>query len=264
MLVQSATLFEFYYTKGDIDILSADKVSNIGDISLPGMLDIGTTYTHPRIRCNAVVAGHTGCAETKANGSWGMFLNLQTTYPNGGWMYFKINNDSYMQLSGSDNKVNIYKDTTISGNSDVSKVLNLQRHPTESDTIPLMIINTSSSGAGFVGKFVSTVKGCLFEYSTSASSTSWWQGILGGSNEFVIKTGSSGLTIKPTGDVSIRGNLDASVSNARTSMKAYNTTEGYTSYIGLEAKWDSQGYLKSEPNKSGANCFILNSMIYIS
>ena len=32
-------------------------------------------------------------------------------YPNGGWMYFRINGDSYMQLSGSDNKVNVYKDT---------------------------------------------------------------------------------------------------------------------------------------------------------
>ena len=34
-------------------------------------------------------------------------------------MYFKINNDYYIQLSGSDNKVNIYKDTTIIGNLEV-------------------------------------------------------------------------------------------------------------------------------------------------
>ena len=48
-----------------------------------------------------------------------MFLNLQTTYPNGGWVYFKINNDDYMQLSGIDSKVTIYKGTTTSGNLDV-------------------------------------------------------------------------------------------------------------------------------------------------
>ena len=48
-----------------------------------------------------------------------MFLNLSTTRTDGGLMYFKINNNSYIQLSGSDNKVNIYKDTTISGNLDV-------------------------------------------------------------------------------------------------------------------------------------------------
>ena len=119
VLVQSTTLFEFYYTKGDIDTLLADKVSNIGYISLPGMLDIGTTYTNSRTRCNAEVGGHTGYAELKAAGSWDMFLNLQTTYPNGGWMYFKIINDDYIQLSCSDNEVNIYKDTTISGNLDI-------------------------------------------------------------------------------------------------------------------------------------------------
>ena len=31
-------------------------------------------------------------------------------------MYFKINNDDYIQLSGSGNEVNIYKDTSISPN----------------------------------------------------------------------------------------------------------------------------------------------------
>ena len=87
-----------FYNKTDTGNLLANKVSNIGDISLPGWLDIGTSgYTNSRIRCNAVVGGHTGYAELKANGSWDMFLNLQTTYPNGGWMYFAINNDIYMQ-----------------------------------------------------------------------------------------------------------------------------------------------------------------------
>ena len=88
-------------------------------MSLPGHLDIGTTYTSSRIRCNAEVGGHTGYAEFKAAGSWDMFLNLSTTYPNGGCMFFKIKNDGYIQLPGSDSKINIYKDTTISGNLDV-------------------------------------------------------------------------------------------------------------------------------------------------
>ena len=48
-----------------------------------------------------------------------MHLNLSTTRTYGGWMYFKINNNDYIQLSGSDNKVNIYKDTSIGGNLDV-------------------------------------------------------------------------------------------------------------------------------------------------
>ena len=111
-----------FYNKTETDTLLADKVGNTGNIDLPGMLDIGTSgYTNSRIRCNAVLNGYTGYAELRAANSWDMYLNLQSTYPNGGWVYFKINNDSYMQLSGSDNKVNIYKDTTISGNLDVGQ-----------------------------------------------------------------------------------------------------------------------------------------------
>ena len=98
-----------FYSKTETDTLLADKVSNTGNIDLPGMLDIGTSgYTNSRIRCNAVVGGYTGYAELGAASSYDMFLNLSTTRTDGGWMYFKINNDDYMQLSGSDNKVNIY------------------------------------------------------------------------------------------------------------------------------------------------------------
>ena len=48
----------------ETDTSLADKVANIGDISLPGMLDIGTSgYTNSRIRRNAIVGGYTGYAE---------------------------------------------------------------------------------------------------------------------------------------------------------------------------------------------------------
>ena len=110
-----------FYTKTETDTLLANKVTNTGDISLPGMLDIGTSgYINPRIRCNATVGGYTGHAELKAAKSYDMFLSLSTTRTDGGWMYFKINNDDYIQLPGSDNKVYIYiyiyKDTSISSN----------------------------------------------------------------------------------------------------------------------------------------------------
>ena len=111
----SAQTGTLYYNKTDTDNLLANKVPNIGDIPLPGMLDIGTSgYTNSRTRCNAEVGGYTGYAELQAANSYDMFLNLSTTRTDGGWMYFKINGDSYMQLSGSDNKVNIYKETLIS------------------------------------------------------------------------------------------------------------------------------------------------------
>ena len=79
-----------------------------------------------------------------------------------------------------------------------------------------MITNTGSRGSGFIGKFVSTVKGCLFEYLTNASSTSWWQGVVRGSNELVIKTGSNGPTIKSNGSAVLSGSL---TQNSDASLK---------------------------------------------
>ena len=112
-----------FCTKADTDTLLAGRVINIGGISLPGMLDMGTSgYTNSRIRCNAEVGGYIGYGELRAATSYDMTLNLSATRTDGGWMYFKINNDGHMQLSSSDNKVNIYKDTSISGNLVVDKV----------------------------------------------------------------------------------------------------------------------------------------------
>ena len=109
-----------FYTKTETDTFLADKVINIGDIDLPGMLDIGTSgYKNSRTICNATGNGYTGYAGLRAYSPYDMFLNLNTIRTDGGWVYLKINNGDYIQLSSSDNKVNIYKDTTISGNLDV-------------------------------------------------------------------------------------------------------------------------------------------------
>ena len=74
-----------FHTKTETDILLADKLTNIGDIELPGWLDIGTSgYTNSRIRCNAYVNGYAGYAELRPASSYDMFLNLNTTRANGG------------------------------------------------------------------------------------------------------------------------------------------------------------------------------------
>ena len=52
-----------------------------------------------------------------------------------------------IQLSGGDSKVNIYKDTAISGHLDVGKALTLKRIPGVPDTTPLVIIIDSPWGA---------------------------------------------------------------------------------------------------------------------
>ena len=54
MFLTSTQTETLYYNKTDTDNSLANKVSNIGDISLPGMLDIGTSgFINSRIRCNA-------------------------------------------------------------------------------------------------------------------------------------------------------------------------------------------------------------------
>ena len=89
--------------------------------------------------------------------------------------------------------------------------------------------------------------------------TDTWQTGIDSDNPYVIRASDTTtcLRVSPNGNSTISGNLDVSVSNARTSVKAYKTMEGYTSFIELEAKWDSQGYLNSESNKPGAHYFFL-------
>ena len=85
-------------------------------------------------------------------------------------------------------------------------------------------------------------------------------GILGyvwDQNEYGIRHGVNGIWIYDTGNTTISGNLNVSVSNARTSIKTNNTMEGYTSYIELETKLNSQCYLNSESNKPGAHYLFL-------
>ena len=112
-------------------------------MSLPGHLDIGITYTSSRIRCNAGLGGYTGYAELKAASSYDMFLNPSTTRTDGGWVDFKINTDDYLQLSGSDNKVSIYKDTAVSGNLDAQRLT--MNQPSNDSETPLNIINNNPS-----------------------------------------------------------------------------------------------------------------------
>ena len=176
-----------------------------------------------------------------------MCLNLQTTYPNGGWMYFKTNNDNDIQLSGGDNKINIYTDTPISGNLDVDRVSTLTENPGVSDTTPLVIINDSPGGATAT-TYTSTApnQGYISFWTTAAPTTPWMTGdIWGGLNEFVLWNGYNniGLTLKPTGDTSLSGNLDVGPSQAKTSIKAYVNHLGHQGNVELEARWNSQGFI---------------------
>ena len=174
-------------------------------------------------------------------------------------MYLKVKGFSYMGLSTTNN-ITLYEDTTISGNLDAGKVLTLKIVPGVSDTSPLTIINESlGGGTGVVYQSTASGQGFNIAYMTAQSSVAWVEGVnwVVQTSLRIIKSGSNGLTLEPTGDAVLSGHLDVSVSNPRTPIKAYSTMDGYTSYIELEAKWNSQGYLNFESNRSGANCLFL-------
>ena len=76
-----------FYTKTDTDNLLANEVSTTGDATISGNLDVGSGSSS-RIRSHASASGYTGYSELNTASPWDLWINLQTTYPNGGWMYF--------------------------------------------------------------------------------------------------------------------------------------------------------------------------------
>ena len=94
--------------------------------------------------------------------------------------------------------------------------------------------------------------GCLIEYKTDASSTSWWTGVWGtNANGFKIWFNFQGLSLKSNGDAAISGHLDVGPSQTKTSIKAYVNHAGHQGNVEIEAMWNSQGYFNS--NTTNAN-----------
>ena len=120
-------------------------------------------------------------------------------------LYSKTDTDNLLA-----NKVSTTGDASINSNLEVGKVLSLKRISGVSDTNPLSIINESTGGGtGVLYQSTASGQGFIVVYLTAQSSTAWVEGVnYGGANEFIIKSGSNGLTIKPNGNTTIRGNLD--------------------------------------------------------
>ena len=78
------------------------------DTTIAGNLDVGSG-SYSRIRSHAATSGYTGYSELNAASAWDMWINLETTYLNGGWMYFQIKHVNLMQFSGSTQTINYYK-----------------------------------------------------------------------------------------------------------------------------------------------------------
>ena len=142
-------------------------------------------------------------------------------------------------------------DTTIGGNLNVSKTLNL----------------TISTNGWFVGKYESTNNevGVLFGYKTSASSTSWWQGVWGANtNEFNIWYNYQGLSLKSNGSAVLSGILDVGPSQAVTSIEAYGNHAGHQGDVEIKALWNSQGYVNfNTTNADGLLVIATKDVLYL-
>ena len=177
-----------------------------------------------------------------------MYLNLSTTYPNGGWMYIKINNDGCMQLSGSDNKVNIYKNISMSGNLNAAgRILidgpHLNVQPKSSTSSETLVFDQS-----FSTEFGSDSRG-INAY-----------GKQGGNSHLKFYNGRSGSVC----NVLIDGNLEVGQDPAKTSIKAYVNHLGNQGNVEIEARWRNQGFLHFNTNHSYGYIFlVVKDVLYL-
>ena len=232
-------IFQGSYTKSETYNLLTNKVSNIGNVPLPGHLDIGTyPYTSSRIRCNVEVNGYVGYAELNGASSYDMFINLSTTRTDGGWMYCIIDNDSYMQLSGSDNDVNIYKGTTISSTLTINGNLgSSMKYPSliNGSTIHTDVWTFASFRKGIASS------GSWLQFSRYGTSNTWQTG-MSSDNSYVIRASGATnvLNVGPNGNVALTGDLEVGSGASVTPIKAHVNHEGSTGFIEIEARWRNQ------------------------
>ena len=161
--------------------------------------------------------------------------------------------------------VYIYEDTTTGGNFRCWPSIVFKRTPGASDINLLTIVNESPGGGTCVlYQSAASDQGSLIAYTTAQSSDAWEEGVnWGGSNEFTIKSGSNGLTLKPTGDVVISGNLDVGQDQAQTSIKACVNHIGYTGNVPMEARWRSQGFIHFNANYPEGLLFVAKDALYM-
>ena len=211
------------------------------------MLDVGiSNYTNSRIRCNAELNGYTGYAELRAASSYDMFLNLSTTRTDGGWMYFKINNDDYLQLPGSDDKVNIYKVTTTSSNLTTDGDLD------SSKKFPLDIKNsTIQTEPWTLASFHQGIanSGSWLQFSRDGTSNTLQTG-KSSDNSYVTRASDATgrLIVIQNGGTAIGCDLDVGPAQATISIKAYGPHFGYQGNTQIEPRWRSQGFIHFNTN----------------
>ena len=113
-------------------------------------------------------------------------------------MYFKINNDDYIKLSGSDNKVHIYKETLISSHLKVgvgaatSNIKAFASHDGNTSYCELKAVNREHGKLRFNTDYDHGTMYCGINYSNFFRLTNWDNEI----NFYKPTTGNSGDRLK--------------------------------------------------------------------
>ena len=158
----------------------------------------------------------------------------------------KIINDSYMQLSGSDNKVNIYKDTSISSNLTINGDLDSSTKfslDIKNPTIHTEFWTLASFHQGISNS------GSWLQFSRDGTSNTWQTGMSSDSSYVARASDATNrLVVNRNGNTTINGNLDVGITQAQTSIKAYVNHAGHQGNIQIEPRWRSQGFIHFNTN----------------
>ena len=214
-------LAEAYYNKSEVDSLIT--------------FDPNVVYTKTEI--NSILISN----YSSVDGRGQLFLAYSSTNQITEAYYDKAETDYLLA-----NKVSTTGtgDATISGNLDVDKVLTL-RIPGVSDTSPLVIINDGpGGGTGVIYQSTASGQGFLIAYITAQSSVAWEEGVnWGGANDFLIKSGSNGLTIKPNGGAVLSG---SSTQNSDASLKGNVEDVGITDCTDMLGNINVKTYTRND------------------
>ena len=139
---------------------------------------------------------------------------LSTGYIN--FKYTNIETDNLLANKvSSTGDASISSNLTVNGNLDSSKKFPLDF---KSSTIHTEFWTLASFHQG-IGN-----SGSWLQFSRNGTSNTWQAG-MSSDNSYVIRASdaTNRLIVNPNGNAPVSGNLDVSVSNARTSIKAYST-----------------------------------------
>ena len=84
------------------------SIQSNGNTTISGNLDVGSGSSS-KIILHANNNGYTGYSEVHCSSPWELTSNVETNFPNGGYMFFKLKGVLFMIIRGGHQAINYYK-----------------------------------------------------------------------------------------------------------------------------------------------------------